>query len=345
MTTVADGLFQYGGMPVGPGSVLGLQTGRWFFVDPTSGTDGNSGRSPDRALKTLYAAHALMRDGYNDVCVLIGNGQASGSARLSTALAQAVSPAATSGTLNWSKSAAHLIGTSAPTRVSQRARIAPPSGTYTQATFGSGNFVSVSGDACVFANVSVFNGFSTGGVDQIAWTDSGERNYYWNVNIHGMADATSAGDAGSRSLKVGASGRGENTFEDCVIGGDTIARGAANASLEFAGATPRSTFRRCLFPFQTSAATPLGILGTGAGCVDRWNTFDNCMFVNNIKSTSTQMTALLSFTDASPGGLIYFKGCAMVGVTKFGDTNGLANSYIDMPAVSAAAGGLGLNPV
>ena len=50
-----------------------------------------------------------------------------------------------SGVLNWNKNALHLIGIGAPTQVAQRARIAPPSGTYTQATFGSGNFVVVTG--------------------------------------------------------------------------------------------------------------------------------------------------------------------------------------------------------
>ena len=57
------------------------------------------------------------------------------------------------------------------------------------------------------------------------------------------------------------------------------------------------------------------------------------------------MTALLSFTSASPGGMVFFDAaCALVGMTKFGDTNGLANSYIAASAVSAAAGGLALNP-
>ena len=42
MTTVADGLFQYGGMPVG----MPPYTGNWYWVDPVHGSDGNSGRSP-----------------------------------------------------------------------------------------------------------------------------------------------------------------------------------------------------------------------------------------------------------------------------------------------------------
>jgi len=56
------------------------------------------------------------------------------------------------------------------------------------------------------------------------------------------------------------------------------------------------------------------------------------------------MTALLSFTSAAPGGAIIFRNCSMIGVTKFGDTNGLANSYVDMAAVSGSAGGLMVVP-
>ena len=344
MTTFVDQVFQLGGVPVGPGSVLGLQTGNWFFVDPVNGQDGNPGNSPGKAFASLYAAHNAMKSGNNDVAVLLGNGAASGTARLSLAGAQAVDSSALVGTLKWTKNACHLIGTGAPTMVAQRSRIAPPSGVYTQATFGSGNFVTVSGSGCIFSNFSVFNGFSTGDVNQIAWTDTGNRNYYNNVEIYGMADTASAVDTGSRSLKIGAAGSGEHTFVNCVIGGDTVTRTVANASLELAGGSPRNTFRGCLFPFMTSNNGVLGILGTGNACVDRWNLFEQCTFMNAIKSTSTGMTALASFTTASPGGLLYFKGCAMVGVTKFGDTNGLANSYLDMPVVSAAAGGLGLNP-
>src|SRR5262249_48954520 len=150
-----------------------------------------------------------------------------------------------------------------PSMFAQRARIAPPTGTYTQATFNSGNFIVVTGSGCTFSNISVFNGFSTGGTNQIAWTDNGSRNSYYKCNIDGMADAASAADAGSRSLKIGSAGSGENYFSHCVIGGDTVARSAANASLELAGGTPRNVFEDCIFPFQTSAASPLGILGTG----------------------------------------------------------------------------------
>ena len=158
-----------------------------------------------------------------------------------------------------------------------------------------------------------------------------------------MGDSASAGDAGSRSVVLSGT-TGENTFVGCVFGLDTVARGAANASLEFAGGTPRNTFIDCSFPFQTSAATPLGILGTGAACMDRFQEFIRCRFVNNIKSTSTTMTVLGSVTNASPGGGLLFKDCTMIGITDFGDTLGLTVSYVDGGTPTAATTGIAVTP-
>jgi len=342
LTNFPNGISSFG-VPV-LGGIAGVPfTGNYWFVNPATGADGNSGSSPSSPLATLYQALNKAVAGNNDVIVLIGNGASGGTARLSLALAQTINPAATSGTLNWNKNAVHLIGVAAPTSVGQRARIAPPTGTYTQATFGSANFINVTGAGCMFANVDVFHGFSTGGTNQIALTDSGGRNAYINCNIQGIADAASAADAGSRSLKI--TGAGECTFIGCTIGEDTTARSVANASLEFAGGTPRNTFIDCIFPFFTSNAGVLGILGTGAACMDRWQLFKRCQFINAIKSTSTQMTALASLTSASPGGLMDFDaGCAIIGITKWGDTNGLANSYVAQPVPTAATSGIAINP-
>lgn len=351
LTNFPNGITSFG-VPVF-GNVPFGKTPKCWFVDPANGSDGYEGTSPDRAFQTLYRAHWAATAGQNEVVFLIADVTTStgGTARLS--LANAVAAAAyapagtatpTTGTLTWSKNATHLIGVCAPTMVAQRARIAPPSGTYTQATFGSGNFMVVSASGCIFSNFSIFNGFSTGGTNQIAMTVTGSRNYFENVNIYGMADAASAADTGSRSLKIGSAGSGENTFVNCVIGGDTVTRSVANASLELAGATPRNIFKGCVFPFHTSNAGVLGILGTGNNCVDRYNIFDNCTFFNAIDTSSTQMTVLASFTTAAPNGTLLFKDCNTYGITKFGDANALANSAINMAAVSAAAGGLDLNP-
>ncbi len=334
MTTVADGLYQYGGMPVTPGVPVPF-TGNTYWVDPVNGADGNTGKKPTNAFQTLYAAHAACTSGNNDVVYLIGNGGTSATARLSTANAQVVNSAATTGTLTWSKNATHLIGIAAPTSISQRARIAPPTGVYTQATFGSGNFVVVSGQGCYFSNFDVFNGFSTGGTNQICWTDSGGRNCYNNVNFQGMGDATSAASTGSHSLLITGS-TGENTFTGCTIGLDTVSRSSGVSEMSIAAGSPRNRFESCIIETFAGAAGCFW-LDIGASGIDRYVSFRDCIFTNPINSTATTMTVGMSI-NASPGGAVLMANCMTYGATKV-TTTGLAFTNL---AAGAAGGGLGV---
>lgn len=343
LTNYPNGITSFG-VPV-LGGIGGLPfTGTWWFVNPATGLDGNAGTSPSQALQTLYQAVNKAANGNNDVIVLIGDGATAGTARLSLAGAQTINPAATAGTLLWNKNALHLIGVTAPTMVAQRARIAPPSGVYTQATFGSGNLVTVSGQGCLFSNVSLFHGFSTGGTSQICWTDTGGRNAYGNMNFGGMGDAASAADAGSRSFKLGGAGIGETTFEHCSFGLDTVARSVANATFEFFGATPRNVFKNCSFLLDASANSPTHLLGTGNACVDREQWLQDCAFLNAIGSGATAISAVGNFTTGSPGGYVLLQRCTSVGATKWGTANFLAASYVDGGAPTAASTGLGVNP-
>lgn len=330
------------GVPTMGMAGLPLTTGQVFFCDYANGSDGNTGGASD-PFKTIYWAFSKCVSGRGDIVAVVSNGLSTGSQRLSLANAQIVNSAATAGTLNWNKDNTHLVGVGSPSMFAQRARLAPPTGTYTQATFGSGNFVVVTGSGCTFANFSVFNGFSTGGTNQIAWTDNGNRNAYLNVSLEGMGDAASAADAGSRSLKIGSAGSGELYFSHCSFGLNTVTRGAANATLELAGGTPRNTFEDCIFLMDASASTPFHVLGTGASCIDRENFFIRSKFANSIKSGATTISAAISLTNASPGGLLVLDTPFSVGATKLGDTNALANSYIVAPAPNSG-GGLALNP-
>lgn len=308
-------------------SLIGGGAGNILYLNPASGnTDLPADGSESKPYTTLDAAYTAARSGKNDIILLVGDGTTSATARVNSAF-------------TWAKDALHLIGVCSPVLYSQRARIAP-----TSTTTAFTPFFTISGNGCVFQNIAWFHGFATGTTSQINMVVTGSRNYFQNCHIAGMGDAESAASAGSRSLKIGSGGSGENVWVNCVVGLDTVTRTAANASVEFAGATARNVFQNCLFPLMTSAATPLGILGTGNGCVDRHQVFDNCSFINAIKSTSTVMTVLASFTTASPGGLLLFKQCILLGITDYGDTNGLANSYIDGFTGAAATSGIAVNP-
>lgn len=339
-TEFLNGLLVDGVPTMGMGG-LPLTSGRVIFVDYLNGSDGYPGTA-SQPMKTIYRAYATARDGYNDTIVIEGNGITTATQRLSLDNAVAVDPTATAGTLVLNKNAVHIIGMSAPSPNS-RARFAPPTGTYTMATFGSGNFVTMSGSGCIISNVAFFNGFSTGGASQICFTVTGGRNYFNNVMFGGAGDAASAQATTSRSLLINSSS-GENRFYQCQIGLDTVTKTVANASLELAGATARNEFINCTFPFYTSSATTIGILGTGAGCIDRTTLFSGCVFDNAAQSGSTTMNGLATLP-ASAGGYLLMKSCSMIGITEFGtDATTRGQMYVDGGAPTAATSGIAVNP-
>ena len=299
-------------------------TGKNFFVDPLNGSDNYSGKSLAQAFATLGAGYAALRTGKNDTLVLVGNGAAAGSAFLSAGLA-------------WEKDAAHMIGIAAPTQLSQRARIAPTAGVTAFA-----NLFTVSGNGCYFGNLQWVHEFTTGTTAQICMTITGLRNVFDGCHLAGMVDAASAASATSRSLKISAGE--ENYFHRCTIGVDTISRGVANASVQFAAGSTRNIFRDCIFPFMCGADTPLGIIVAAAAGSDRFQLFDRCLFINAIKSTSTAMAGLCTLA-AAMGGMLVFKDCTLIGITEYGtDATSRAQIYVDGAVVDAGASGIAVNP-
>jgi hypothetical protein len=178
--------------------------------------------------------------------------------------------------------------------------------------------VHVTGSECIFRNIGAFHGFDDASA-QICWVEAGGRNQYFNCNFLGMANATAAAQAGGRSLTVGAGGNGENTFNRCTIGLDTITRSAANASLEFLGDSPRNVFRQCIFPMLTSAATAMQVT-VGAAGLDRWALFDGCSFINCIESTGVAINAAIIANAAAGGAILLTPTTISLGATAIATT-------------------------
>lgn len=299
--------------------LIGL-VGTKIFLAGGSGNDNNDGLTPDTPVKTLEVAYSKLRDGKNDCIVIMADGTTTETVRLNSSF-------------TWSKNAAHMIGLCSPVLFSQRARIAP-----TGATTAFKPFITISGNGCVFKNVQLWHGFNTGTTASINCIVSGSRNYFKNVHFAGLADAASAGSTTSRSLKLMTGG--ENLFEDCVVGIDTIDRGVANASLEFASGAVRNVFRRCIFPFRATAAGVLGIITSAAAAMDRYNIFEDCEFLNH----NTTMTAIATLA-ASSGGFLLFKNPTLAKITGFGSDAGTRGQiYIDGGAPAAATTGLAVAP-
>lgn len=312
-------------LPAMGGKPAGVEAARPFFVDPANGSDSNTGDSPDQALDTVSAAYAKTVDKRGDVVYLLNDGNTSGTSREDA-------------TITWSNDNTHLVGLCAPTMVSQRARISPTSGGSSIVT----PQLTLSGNGCIISNISFFEGTSQDSTASTCVTVSGQRNYFWNVAMLNMGDATnghSGDEAGSEVLLL--DGGSENTFDTCYIGLDTAARSAANANVRCDNAATRNFFRNCMFPMFADAATPLFVDIPGAGDIDRFIWFQNCLFYNAVGSTGTSLTAAMN-VHASAGGLVILDYCTLIGVTN-GEWAAATNSniYINMPTPDSAqpAGG------
>jgi hypothetical protein len=293
-------------------------TGNYFWVDSGNGSDGNSG-GPSDPLSTLSQALSFCAAGNNDVVLLTGTVN-------------------TTATVNWNKNRTHLIGLCPDAQANARARIAPAGGASVFTPL-----VNVTASECMFINVGASHGFASA-TPQICWQDSGGNNSYTGCSFQGMAHATAAAQAGGRSLVVSAGG--ENLFDTCQIGGDTVTRSAANASLELASGTARNTFRNCIFPMMTSSAASVFGLTAGAAAIDRWQWFQNCVFINASGSGSTAITQAFTMP-ASAGGVLMLSSCSLLGgnaATNWGDASGMLQMWVDGGAPATLTSGLAVNP-
>lgn len=300
--------------------------GKIFYVNPVTtagttrpGSDTSGDGSWEKPFATLAYGYAACTAGVNDIVALVSNGQTTATARVDAAF-------------TWAKDSTHLVGIGAPLLFSQRARIAP-----TASTTAFANFFTISADNCLFENVAWFHDFSTDTDNQIAVTVSGERNVFKNCHFGGIAKGS---DAGGRCIKI--TGGGENLFQDCVIGIDTIDRSAANVAVEFTSGTARNVFRKCIFPARVTAATPLTFKTAAAAAIDRVQLLDDCVFWN---FNPSQVQTALATLAASSGGYLVFKNCCLVGITGFGsDATTRAQVYIEGGTPATASTGLAVAP-
>lgn len=305
-------------LPVMGGRIAGSGDARPFFVDPANGLDGNTATSPDQALATVSAAYAKTVDKRGDVVYLLNDGNITGSSDEDS-------------TITWSNDNTHLIGLCAPTMISQRARIAPTS---EAASTNVSPQLLVSGNGCVFANISLFEGGAEA-ADSTCIQVSGERNYFSNVAMLNMGDAggtSAATRAGSNVLDL--NGGSENTFDGCYIGLDTIARTAANASILFRSAATRNIFRECFFAMRATANSPLFIDANTANAIDRFVWFKNCVFHNAVNTSGTSITQAASI-HANVNGTFLMDHSGFFGCGKW-ETTASTNLAINSPIADAA---------
>jgi hypothetical protein len=273
-------------------------TGNSWFVNETTGSDTNAG-SAAAPFASLTAAQTAAVANNGDVVYLMGTSHQTA-------------------TLVWAKNGVSFVCLQSPSN-NDRSRISSADTlTQTQATALT-PLVSVTAQGCLFSGISAFLGFTSPinpPTAPVCWADTGGRNTYTNCDFFGGGDAASAAEAGMRSLTLGGA-NGENKFDGCTIGLDTITRATnANASLEFVAnaESPRNVFRNCIFQALSTLAGNVHVLVSAAG-IDRYAYFDRCAFINAINTGASAMS--VAFTVTGTAGLVLLNDCVSVGATVY----------------------------
>lgn len=268
-----------------------------YFLDAVDGADGNDGKSPESAIKTIEVGYAKLRDGENDCLVIIGTGTACN---------------VTSATgLAWEKSYAHLIGGTADLPgIGQRNKIiatASVDATYT---------MQISGDGCVFRNLNIQNE-NDSAEDSWAVYLTGDRCYFENVFFNGMLSTTAAARAGSGSLKI-INGDGENYFKRCTIGTCNQARSTTNSELYINSSG--CEFVDCSFMSSTTGSGTghffINAVKPGGAAQPSFTILRDCIFINLYEVT---MTDAITVTGTGTH-WVFMKGCMGEGFTGWTDT-------------------------
>lgn len=282
LTNFPNGITSFG-VPV-LGGINGIPfTGKYIFVKPDTGLNGNTGLSPSQAVQTLARALELATANQNDVIFLI----AQSNTAVDTTDYQ-------SATLTWNKDLTHLVGVCSPSQFSQRARIAQLS-----TATGVSPLFNVTANGCYFANFSVFQGVADA-TSLICTQVTGSRNVFVNVTFAGVGNATQV-TAGAMSLKLSAAS--ENIFSHCTIGQDTISIDQNCTVLNAITSSSRNTFEDCTFDAYISNAGAATVT-IGANGIDRTLAFTRCQFWAKSTNKAVTQTSVFSIPAISQGAIV-----------------------------------------
>ena len=298
MSVFPDGLYQFGGSPVGPAASVIAAGGKWYWVDPANGNDNNSGLKPTEPLKSVIAAEDKCVTGKHDGVFMLG------SATADTITAK----------LTWDKSFTHLIGLTPPTMYGIRNRIKSTG-------VALSPLVDITGNGCVFQNIMVTHeGTVSSSAAAIAVQITGARNYFGNCTFRQIGALTVL-ETSKRDIVLNSSD-GENYFYKCTFGADSYdgSANAANYVMEFTASaqTAKNVFDECIW--LGSGSSGASWIVSGASSLSSFNLFKNCLFYNNDNGTMNSMTQGFAL-NAGSGGQFIFQGTDCYGEATLETTN------------------------
>jgi len=316
MTTVSDGLFQYGGVPAGMGSGIPTTFGTYFFVDPDT-TGAQTGDSMKNAFKYAGQANTKITTNKHDVVMFNAN--------------SAVNTASSNDEMTLTKNRTHWVGLGGGSRYfGQRTRW-----TMGVTTGSAIAIVQNTGVGNTFTNIK-FDSGDTLSTSLYAFADGGEYTQMTNCEI---VKSTDLDQTTSGVLLCNAD---SGYYKNCMIGSLVHQVSVNRPCVKFnrttiSGKVARDVvFEDCLFFLNTTATAANMLHGTGATDIERVLLLKNCSFINAILGTADPDEAV-SFDSALTQGYCLIQGGGEVGCTALSTTVGVFTLNVTATAAGGSA--------
>ena len=274
--------------------------GNNYFVDPTNGSDGNDGLSPENAVATVAQAYSYTLTNNHDKVILAANA------------AHAVTEM-----LDVSKNRVHFIALDGRSGIGMGARA--------RVTMGA---TGVATDLAVMKNTGVGNTFTGLKFDSSSTTaeslygiiEAGEYAVYNRCELYKSSDLD---DAGASELAL----NGDSAqFLNCTIGSTANETGNIRANVLCTGGIVSGKklrdcyFENCMLLAKADDTDKVFVYGANATDVERSLTFKGCTFFNNPLSAGTPAAAIAFGAAQTQGAVFCDTNCAVVDVTVMGTT-------------------------
>lgn len=273
----------WNGIPLFSKGEIPTMFGKYWHVDFALGSDGNSGKSMRKAVKTLSRAYALARTNKNDVIYING-----------------IDPVEEDAMITWAKNKIHVVGSGVFGATDQEPRIIFSATGLAVASAPA--VIKVTGWGNTFTNVRVnsWGVFGTNANVTALW-DAGEGTVYTNCQFNKFTDL---GVATVSDVEA----RGDSTtWRNCKFGFDTLLQTAARPTLWIKGAGSNARmknnyFENCYFVCSSSAATKSHIKVYNNSSLAFSNVWVNPIFLNAIVNSIS--AAALNDSITSSSGLV-----------------------------------------
>jgi len=283
------------GAKILPGEILGggaTVYGDVWYVNPTTGDDNSTGKTPDEAFASVAAANSAMTNNNQDVVLMSAY-----AAHTPTSM------------LTITKNRSHFVGTDLRGGIGMGAR--------TRLTMGDST---VAADIALMQNTGVGNTFegikfdssSTVAASVYGIAEGGEYSVYQRCEMYKSTDLDETGAA--EILNNGDSAQ----WLDCYIGStaNIVADGAIRANMlltaTLSGKKCRDNFvENCVFATKAGGTEHVDIYGANATDVERMFYMKDCLFFNSILAAADPAHAV-GFGAAQTEGQVILKNCTSV---------------------------------